>query len=275
MHLRLKLDQTSNIALTGSTGYVGGLVGEKLSSQLLTDVDRLQDLPSGTVLIHLAAIIAPKDDESLRRNIEIDQHVIEWANETDAGGVVYASGNNVYGNALGCRVDDHLRPVDNYSASKVFGEMLIRAQLRQPWAILRIGDVFGKGQRHGNLFRAVEKAIADKQPIRQFGEGLKLRNYVYGKELAAQILHGADLLRSGQQRSLIWNAAHSGPITVRDLLRDLSQLADIPLHHVPVEDDKSHLDIRSLHIEPLPNYNPHWTLSSALQDYVNEIRAER
>lgn len=270
-HLRLAYDPSAKVAVTGSTGYIGSSL-IKSGRLSLQPVNSLHELPSGCVIIHLAAATLATDRQTLLTNINIDSLVLSWAADTGSR-VVYASGNNVYGKALDCRIEEIPRVSDYYSASKIFGEMMGHEKLGLDFLALRIGDVFGAGQRHGALFQAIERSISETKPLRQIGEGLKLRSYIYIRELILQIAHAADLLRQGLG-SGAYNIAHSEPRTVRQLLEELSRLTGLTIEHFGTHPDDSHLDVRTLKTTALPRYTPTYTMDSALKDYVASVRSK-
>lgn len=271
MRLRLAYDPVTDIGLTGSTGYIGSSLA---NSDLLRlkQVASLDELPPGCVVIHLAAAVAGQERQTMLDNLALDSSLIEWA-ESNGSYIVYASSNNVYANAIDCCEGDTPRVQDYYSASKIFGETLGRAKLGRRFCALRIGDVFGAGQRHGRLFQAIEASIASKSPLVQLGEGLKLRSYIYIRELVQQMLHAADLVKRGAA-SEIYNVAHSDPLTVRQLLARISELSALPIDRTPLAPDESHLDVRTMRINPLPCYVPSYSMDSALEDYVTLIKGK-
>lgn len=272
MRLRLAYDPTRNVCLSGSTGYVGASL---LNSGFYDfgPIEALEELPTRCVLIHLAAATAGNDRQTLLDNLAMDSYVADWADSTTAR-VVYASGNNVYGKALDCRTEDSTHLQDYYSASKIFGEILLRERLGERCCILRIGDVFGVGQRHGALFRAIESAIGKKEALVQIGDGLKLRSYIYITELVRQIAHAASLLGESNG-SGTYNIGHADPITVRELLARLSELTGLPLDMSRARPDASNMDVRTMRIQSLPGYDAEFTMDTALRDYVSQLKGKK
>lgn len=44
---------------------------------------------------------------------------------------------------------------------------------------LRIGDVFGMNQKHGNFFKNIENSIRNELPLKLYGEGLKVQKFMF------------------------------------------------------------------------------------------------
>ncbi|MBN7777450.1 SDR family oxidoreductase [Nitratireductor aquimarinus] len=272
MRLRLAYDQVANVCLTGSTGYIGSSLATA-GHYSFEPITTLDELCSGCTVLHLAAATDGGNRETLLSNLEMDTYLADWAEDNEAR-VVYASGNCVYANSIDCDVEDCLRPLDYYSASKIFGETLLRERLRERCCILRIGDVFGVGQRHGALFNAIERLIVNREPLVQIGDGLKLRTYIYIEELVRQIAYAAAMI-SENRGSGTYNVGHAEALTVRDLLARLSELADLPIDTSRAQADRSNLDVRSMRIAPLPGYTATFTMDTALQDYVGQLKGRR
>lgn len=272
MRLRLAYDPVANVCLSGSTGYVGSSLSAA-GFYSFAAVATLDELAPGCVLLHLAAATSGSDRQTLLDNLALDSFVADWADKTSSS-VVYASSNNVYGKALDCRTEDTPYLQDYYSASKVFGESLLRERMRDRCCILRIGDVFGVGQRHGALFRAIERAIVQKDPLVQIGEGLKLRSYIYIRELVLQIAHSAELLRE-KRGSGTFNVGHAEPLTVRALLARLSELTGLSIDASRAQADQSNLDVRTMRINSLPGYASSFTMDTALQDYLSQLEGRK
>lgn len=268
--LRCHYSSRLRLAVTGATGFIGRAVVGDPSHGFTTC--GFADVPDDSVIVHLAAVVASKRSDAAI-NVSIDLWVFEEVQRRHAA-LVYASTNNVYPFAVDCRTDGETRCNDFYSASKVFGERLIFDALSKPFSIVRIADVFGKGQRHGNLFRAMEKAIRAREPLHKIGLGLKRRSYIYAPELASLLLDVAIRLRRGETVPLCINACYPDSLSVGELVEMVGRMADLPVDQIEVRDTEigAWADIRTMRPGPFGAYKLRWpTLQAALASYIQDV----
>ena len=274
MDLRCKYSKTLKIAVTGATGYIGSRL---ISISGANDfVPCLPDqVESGCALIHLSASLAPTRD-ALLQNLAADTWLLEQAGDGRFSQIIYASSNNVYPRALDCRPDDTTRCNDYYSASKVFGEQLFAEFSAVPTVCVRIADVFGDGQKHGNFFKAVEQALVASTPLQKFGFGLKRRSYIHVNELCGMLLHLAHEQYGVIGLQTIFNACYADCATVAEIIDQIARTADLPIEQVVLTQDNSGQDIRTMKsVLPL-SYGLRWpTFRDALGTYVQQIIASR
>ncbi len=262
--LRCRFVEGSGIAVTGSTGYLGRLTLEALGSEGIALA--AQDLPKRVVIVHLAADVRPTR-EAFLANAALDTAVADLTRERD-GGLVYASGNNVYGTGLdlGCE----LQPAwnDYYGASKVVGEAV--AAMRLPAAQLhrvRIADVFGPGQRHGNFFKAMAAAICERRALPQHGDGLKARSYIYAPEAARYLAWAAARMRQGLALPTVVNLCHPGAVTLAHIVETLARMAVLPVERIAGPSGAT--DVRVMVPGPTGDYTWQWPgMDDALADFV-------
>lgn len=269
MNLRCKYSSKLKIAVTGSTGFIGRQLLKTFNTEDFVDVFS-DAIPPGALLIHLAAEVSPSRDAMLR-NLESDSWLIEQVNRNHRG-LIYASTNNVYPYSLACRTSEHRRCNDYYAASKIFAEMLISDTIRVPSTILRIADVFGIGQRHGNFFRAVENSLSNSTPLKLYGKGLKCRNFIHVNELC-RILHFicTDTTHRESYGTTL-NVGYGDSANIFEIVEIVSKISGLPIECVNNDADTSHLDIRTMDTVPLPGYQPLWpNFREALVAYVNEV----
>lgn len=271
MSLRLLYDAAANVAMTGSSGYIGSSF-KNAARHSFQGVSHLDDLAHGCTVLHLAASVDGQDRQTLLNNVAIDSEVLDWAVGSGAR-IVYVSTNNVYSKSIDCRVGDRTRALDYYSASKAVGESLFLEKLDGRCIILRLADVFGVGQRHGAFFRAVEASVRSAAPLIQIGEGQKLRTYIYIAELIDQIAFAVELLKK-RDITGIFNVGHRTPMTIRTLLQHLSEISRLPIDLSRVTTDSSHEDIRTMQILPFFEYRPEFTMQTALQHYIDQLRTK-
>jgi len=263
MDLRLCWYSELGIGVTGATGYIGKSISA-CANQKPQLLPAISDLPREAILIHLACNIS--GPQVLTTNFELDRFVIQEA----AGrvkGLIYASGNNVYNLGLKKAVSDFGPTLDEYGTSKRVGEALVQSLFPRSWAILRIADVFGAGQRHGNLFRSIENAIKARTPLKLYGIGGKIRSYVHTPDLIACLLHFARSLRAQDGTQIISNVCYAESPSVRDILTMIAERAALDIEHVALDDDRSASDIRSMVPGPFLGFDI-GTFDRAISDYI-------
>lgn len=273
MNLRCRYSSIIKVAITGSTGFIGQhliqVFGDvSFSTQSLQEIDRQ------ATIIHLAADIS-NTRKGLLANLEIDSYLLEIANKKNCN-ILYASSNNIYPFKPNCRPEE--MPLCNtyYGASKIFGEKLIFDLAKVDVICLRIADVFGIGQKHGNLFKAIEKSIRQQTKFQQYGEGNKLRSYIHVLELCEYLKYITLNKFKNFHGKKILNLAYSDPATVADILILISKISNLPINYIPLEKDKSTLDIRTMKPTFLNGYKPKWnSFTEALIDYVWKIMSEK
>ncbi|SDA79128.1 UDP-glucose 4-epimerase [Butyrivibrio sp. INlla18] len=195
------------VLVTGSNGFIGRFVCESLEERDidyvkgtrdnfdLLDVECMREtltLNQVTHVIHLAAFADSSDTEKVfDSNISGLYRMLLAIKETGVKKLIFASGNNVYGEgyAHNIKETDIAEPAlaNIYGLSKYVGELLIEDMLKNTtitYSIMRISDVYGPGQRFGNLIKALVKSIAEKEPIKLYGEGKRTRDYIYVKDVA-------------------------------------------------------------------------------------------
>lgn len=203
----------------------GDLASESLS-ELFGDID---------VVFHLAARPGVRDSWSefgdyVEANIIGSRSIFDAAAVTQTR-VVYASSSSVYGDAPSLPVtEEHsLHPISPYGASKVMTEVLAGAYASSYGldAIgLRFFTVYGPRQRPDmGLSRFIE-AMVDGRAIPLYGDGLQQRDMTYVGDVVDATLAAAERGRSGA----VYNIASDAPRTLLDILGELSNVLDIPLH---------------------------------------------
>lgn len=272
--LRCFYSDTLRVAVTGATGFIGQCVVDT-SNDVFSPRD-FDDVPPETVIIHLASAVSASraTPQDVASTVLIDMHVVNAVRERHVA-LVYASGNNVYPFSIDCRVEDSMRCHDVYGAAKVFAEHLVRDLLNKPFSIVRIGDVFGRGQRHGNLFRAMEKAIREQSPLQKLGPGLKRRSYIYAPELALLLLDLATRLQDGQSVPPCINACYPESPSVGELVDLVAEKAGLTVTQVEMAQMPTNAwtDIRTMRPGPFGAYLPRWSsLETALASYVHDVK---
>lgn len=260
------------VAITGATGFIGSQLVDAFGSNDFEST-AFESIGSGAVVVHLAADVSPTR-EAMLTNIAADSWLLEIVNQKHKG-LVYASSNNVYPYALDCRIDELPRCNDYYSASKILGEKLVSEFAKVPAVSIRIADVFGLGQRHGNFFKAIEQAVRMRMPLKQYGQGLKRRTYIHVHELCEMLkfitLHGLKISQPGT----VLNLGYSDSSSVKEIINMVAGLSGSLVNEIHLEVDNSGIDVRTMRVSALDGYKPCWgSFREALAAYVDEIQSE-
>lgn len=272
MDLRCKYSSSLGVAVTGSTGFIGSRLIDVFGTDDFTAIP-FESIESGAFVVHLAADVSPTRDAMLA-NVAADTWLLERVNKFHRG-LIYASSNNVYPYALDCRIDELQRCNDYYAASKIIGEKIVSDWSKVPTVSVRIADVFGIGQRHGNFFKAIEQALSSGMPLKQYGRGLKRRTYIHVQELAEMLKYIAlnSFCSSGRGSAL--NLGYADSASVSEILDMVAMVSGSEIVQVPIDLDNSDTDIRSMHTSTLYGYKPRWvSFRAALEAYVHEAQPE-
>ncbi|MEX3010161.1 NAD-dependent epimerase/dehydratase family protein [Hoeflea sp. TYP-13] len=272
-NLRCKHSKELGITITGASGYVGLHLIEAFGSGDFRDVP-IEHVPAGSVIIHLAAAVSDTRD-ALLANLAADTLLLEIANDRHRR-IIYASSNNIYPCAIGCRLNELPDCSDYYAASKIFGETLYSNLSKIPVTAVRIADVFGIGQKHGKFFNAIEKSIRTHTPLRQYGKGLKRRSYIHIQELCAFLMFAAqDGFMDSQAHAKI-NLGYRDSAGVSEILSLVSELTDLPIRVTQLEADASAFDVRTMQATEVSGYTLRWaSFRDALKAYVEQIVSDR
>jgi nucleoside-diphosphate-sugar epimerase len=270
MDVRCRYSSLLRVAITGGSGFIGSRL-ERAFGESYFESKAIESIDDGCVVIHLSADVSPTRDAFLS-NIATDTWLLELVNERHLG-LIYASGNNVYPHAINCRVYDSCRFNDYYAASKIVGESLVTEWAKVPFAVVRIADVFGVGQRHGNLFKAIERSVRARAPLELHGRGLKRRTYIHVDELCNLLKFLATESRLSTCPQSCINVGYHDSATVLEILDWVSSLTglEISIRAINAEDE-SCLDVRTMSPTVLPGYTPIFdSFKASLSHYLDEI----
>ncbi|MCO4888770.1 NAD-dependent epimerase/dehydratase family protein [Cupriavidus sp. WGtm5] len=268
--LRCFYSAADRVAVTGGTGFIGNaFIAQSEPGSFLPC--KFEALPPNAIVLHLAAAVQ-NDRSAAAQNFANDLWVIEEI-RTKHAGLIYASTNNVYPFGIDCRIDAATRCNDYYSTSKVIAEKVVRDTVCKPYSIVRIADVFGAGQRHGNLFRAIEKSLVERDALRKYGVGLKRRSYIYAPELVAMLWYVVTSIRNDMPIPDCFNACYEDSASVAEIIDQISMLSGLPVKNVDhAGPEASWRDIRTMVAGPLHGYTYKWPgFRDALADYVNTL----
>jgi nucleoside-diphosphate-sugar epimerase len=159
--------------------------------------------------------------------------VLSEASRAQCTRVVVASSSSVYGNpsASGAFHEelDVSRPISPYAASKRATELLSfahHATTGLPIAVLRFFTVFGPRQRPDLAIMGFMRRIAQGDAIEMFGDGTTARDYTFVEDTVAGVLSA--YARAPQFGCRLWNLGNNAPITLRDMIGQVSQVVGKP-----------------------------------------------
>ena len=187
-----------SLLITGGTGYIGSRLVKQLkkkdNSVFSVGIEDLNFLNYKEILeffkknnikkiIHLGWDMG-NDNKAIYNNIESLNNLIKSCDEIQIEKFIFISTNNVYGinnNREKFLEDDKLNVSENnkYGISKYIGEKLCKYTLGDKSCIVRIADVYGANQNHGNLLKGIISNIENKQNLKLYGEGKRERDYIY------------------------------------------------------------------------------------------------
>ena len=200
------------ILLTGASGYIGQYIKKVLKDRSLAfvegnrnsfdyeNIDSIREFyadKSISHVIHLAGSVSNRDcAELFNINIRGLYNLLAVSSEYQIQHVTFVSGNNVYGQYKDSEYNetDICQPeFDNiYGLSKYTGELIVRdycTNKKIGFAIVRVADVFGPDQKHGNLMKTIIKNLKQNQPLVLYGEGKRVRDYIHVNDVSEGLLY--------------------------------------------------------------------------------------
>jgi len=187
------------------------------------------------VVAHLAARAGVRpslEDPStyIDINIQGTQSLLDGMQQHGVGRIVYASSSSVYGARHDgpFRESDSLAPVSPYAATKLAGELLLHAAVRNRGiqaTCLRLFTVYGPRQRPEMAIHLVVRRALGGEPIHRFGTGLSRRDYTF----VSDIVGGMTAAMERPQDWGVYNIGNGHPITLNELLDAISEVFDVEL----------------------------------------------
>ncbi|HEY6608788.1 MAG TPA: NAD-dependent epimerase/dehydratase family protein [Candidatus Limnocylindria bacterium] len=185
-------------------------------------------------IVHAAAQISvtrsvedPDRDRAV--NVVGTQRVVEAAARSGCRRFVFiSSGGAIYGEADGASEDTAARPLSPYGANKLAAEGII-AGSGIPWAVARLSNVYGPGQRadqEGGVVAIFASAAVESRPVVIYGDGEQSRDFVY----VGDVVDALRLLLT-TDASGIWNVGTGRATTVHDLLAAVCRTSRVSLGH--------------------------------------------
>ena len=172
-------------------GYIGSLLADKLNANTLLSIN---DAPSKYSKSPLAVIASGPSSVAISatdaRNWQIKMYNWIKNNGKRYDHVIYvSSAGTIYGEAgLDASIEeDTPRPVTVYGQYQNWVERLLQRQPFFDTTIVRLTNIYGPRQlqkKDQGFISAAVKAISSDAPIKIFGDGDHLRDYIYEDDVA-------------------------------------------------------------------------------------------
>jgi len=201
------------VLITGGDGFIGKYLCDWLSKKNIffdcwkDDVFQLTDFNEKyEVVVHLAAVSSPAQFhnsplDGFKTNVIGTQVVLNYCRRVGAG-IVFSSTCGVYSRPLGKAAlseNAPIAPADAYSMSKYLAEELCFIESKRahiPYAVLRLFNVYGKGQREPFIIPyIINNLIADK-PVFLKTPNNK-RDFVHVLDISRGIAQAIEFVQSG------------------------------------------------------------------------------
>jgi len=236
--------------VTGSAGYVGGLISDKLLEEKIkvigvdlhntysninsknlksiqgdiTDTEFLRSVFENnkniSCIYHCAAKLLYKNREKdlfFKTNIDSTKNLIDLAIKNKVKNFIYISSNCVYGkvNALNLPENTKLQPFEKYGESKLQSEKILMSYKDKiNIVIIRPPTIIGEGRL--GILSVVFDFIKENKKLCLVGSGNNKYQFVYGKDLAQ-----ACLLSSKYKKSNIFNIGTYDPHSLNQMFRNI------------------------------------------------------
>jgi len=189
------------ILVTGSSGFIGSKVVDKLKEQKLEvipfDIITGQDLNDteqvneavflSDIILHLAAQadlneFDKKPAQGMNLNVACTERLARYCAKHKKH-LIYISTCCVYGNQEELTTEKTLpNPSEIYAHSKLAGEHIIKGygkNFKMPWTIIRVPTTHGEGMRSALAIRKFFEQAMKGEDITVHGDGLQTRSLTY------------------------------------------------------------------------------------------------
>ena len=205
----------------------GDFSDPSIVAEALIDVDVVAHLVSTTVPGSASA--DPISDIS--GNLIGSVKFLEQMRLSGVRRIVYlSSGGTVYGNTdeESLREESATNPISSYGAVKLAVEKYLGVYGRQYGVratILRVSNPYGPNSRHIGLQGVIPtffSRLIEKQPIRIWGTGENIRDYIYISDLSNAILKAIE-----QDKPGIYNVGSGTGISIKEIIDIVSEVSAI------------------------------------------------
>lgn len=195
-------------------------------------------------VFHLAAAPEVKEsyispEKSWGINVEGTRSLLEAIREEKTSpDVIFFSSSTVYGEALEIPTKETygpLKPISVYGASKLAAEAVISAYAHSysfRAVSVRLGNIVGKGSRHGILFDFVKKLRANPRVLEILGNGTQSKSYLH----VTDCVHAVKLIWHSLSKPYdVYNIGSEDRVTVDEIAKIVIEemgLAGVELIHL-------------------------------------------
>lgn len=186
---------------------------------------------------------------------------------------IFISTNNVYGIKNNCNlfVEEEVLNVDKnnkYGISKYIGEKLVSYTLQEKSCIVRIADVYGPNQNHGNLIKGIISNIENKENLKLYGEGKRQRDYIYIDD----VIQGLEFIYENNLKG-VYNLGTGIGTSVKEIINIVLRICQnkIGLDHIKV--DKEDTSKVILNVEKLKKLG--FSCNTTIEEGLKKIIEER
>ena len=240
-----------SLLITGGTGYIGSKLVQQLKRKnkfiYSVGIKELNLLNYGNILnflkknnikkvIHLGWCME-NSNNAIYSNIEALINLIKSCEEIKIENFIFISTNNVYGikNNGNLFVEEEILNVDKnnkYGISKYIGEKVVSYTLQEKSCIVRIADVYGPNQNHGNLIKGIISNIENKENLKLYGEGKRQRDYIYIDD----VIRGLEFIYENNLKG-IYNLGTGVGTSVKEIIDIVLKICQnrIDLDYIKVE----------------------------------------
>lgn len=201
------------LLLTGVSGYIGSHIYKSIINdkniELIAanresfDYNNVKSIENFfinnkgiTHIIHLAASVSNNGEDLFEVNLLGLYKFLNIASKNNIKHFIFASTNNVYNSLHGepiCEKQPCEPDLNNkYGFSKYMGELLIKDFCQNRGILfsnVRIADVYGPNQKHGNLIKAIVENVRENKPLQIYGAGKRVRDYIYIQDVVDGLLY--------------------------------------------------------------------------------------
>jgi nucleoside-diphosphate-sugar epimerase len=189
----------------------------------------LDEIEKPEVIIHTASSLpyGNSKEEFAVNNILAAQKIAMFAKRSDSF-LVEIGSSSVYGKPSQIPINPNtpLKPLDLYAKSKLQAEIEIANVLTpNKFAVIRPRTILGKGR--GGIFEIFFSLIRRQIPIPLPNGGRQIIQFAHVQDLARLSLYIGEHRISG-----VWPAASPNPKPLREHLKELQEVANIPIRYV-------------------------------------------
>ncbi len=229
--------------ITGGNGYVGKHLVQSLPETIRNNcffpgrqdldlcnwnsVKQYFEAHSIQRIVHLAASLDNDPKSLFESNIYGLFLLLDASRIFRVEHFLMVSTNNVYGTGKNNFKENDFYcpdPENRYGISKMYGEMAVQMLLEKsgiPYAIVRLGDVFGPKQKVGALLKAVVGNILAQQSQKLYGDGDRTRDYIYVDDVAYGLRFVMENCLQG-----IYNLATGTGTNVREIIATAERISE-------------------------------------------------